>query len=48
MEKENVQLIFKESQDGRAAYSLPKTAIKKKDLLGEYKRETPGLPQVSE
>jgi glycine dehydrogenase subunit 2 len=48
MEKENVTLIFKESQEGRAAYSLPKTAIKKKDLLSEYKRETPGLPEVSE
>jgi glycine dehydrogenase subunit 2 len=48
MEKENVALIFKESQEGRAAYSLPKTAIKKKDLLSEYKRKTPGLPEVSE
>ena len=48
MEKENVTLIFKESQGGRAAYSLPKIALKKKDLLGEYKRKSPGLPEVSE
>lgn len=48
MEKENVKLIFKESQDGRAAYSLPKTTIKKKDLLGKYRREDLDLPQVSE
>jgi hypothetical protein len=30
MEGENVTLIFKESQDGRTAYSLPKTTIKKR------------------
>lgn len=48
MEKENVKLIFGESQEGRAAYSLPKQAIKQKDLLGEYRRRELNLPQVSE
>ena len=48
MKTDNVQLIFKESQDGRTAYSLPKTAIKKKNLLGKYKRKTLDLPEVSE
>ncbi|HDH86642.1 MAG TPA: aminotransferase class V-fold PLP-dependent enzyme [Desulfobacteraceae bacterium] len=48
MEGEHVRLIFRESQDGRAAYSLPKTTIEKRGLLGDYKRENPGLPQVSE
>jgi glycine dehydrogenase subunit 2 len=48
MEKENVKLIFKESQEGRVAYSLPKTTIETKDWLGMCRRKDLDLPQVSE
>jgi glycine dehydrogenase subunit 2 len=48
MEKENVKLIFEESQEGRAAYTLPTQAIETRDLLGEHKRRELNLPQVSE
>jgi glycine dehydrogenase subunit 2 len=48
MEQENVRLIFKESRDGRAAYSLPKMSITKKDLLGAHRRKSLSLPEVSE
>jgi glycine dehydrogenase subunit 2 len=48
MEKGGVKLIFEESKRGRAAYTLPKPAIEKRDLLGKYRRKELNLPQVSE
>jgi len=40
--------IFKKSKKERKAYSLPKTKLTKKDVLGKYKRKDLGLPEVSE
>jgi glycine dehydrogenase subunit 2 len=48
MEKEGVKLIFEESKEGRAAYTLPRPAIEQRDRLGKYRRKGLDLPQVSE
>ena len=48
MESRGVKTIFEESKSGRAAYTLPKTAIEHRDLLGKYRRKGLNLPQVSE
>ncbi len=48
MKKGGVKLIFEESKGGRAAYTLPRSAIEQRDLLGKYRRKELNLPQVSE
>jgi glycine dehydrogenase subunit 2 len=48
MGKDGVRLIFEESKPGRAAWTLPKPAIEKRDRLGTYRRKELNLPQVSE
>lgn len=48
MERGGVKTIFEESKGGRAAYTLPRTAIGQRDLLGNYRRKGLNLPQVSE
>ncbi|MBM3200190.1 aminomethyl-transferring glycine dehydrogenase subunit GcvPB [Candidatus Woesearchaeota archaeon] len=48
MKKENVKLLFSESKEGRASYTLPRTKLKSKNYLGKYKRKDLDLPEVSE
>ena len=46
--RENDTLIFEKSKGGRAAFTLPRSAIEQRDLLGKYRRKELNLPQVSE